>query len=144
VGTFEREKTGISKCAVDILQYAISAKLMTAILQSIGSVGLFAANTTHICIYHFFLGDSERLDEVHEVVESFLHVQCAAFQEESLAVDLEFDNCEGVVSFDFLQFLGIGLEELEGFGVKTNSIEEVIINSSPDLLLYLLNLITFH
>ena len=32
VGTFEREKTGISKSAVHVLQYAISAKLMAAIL----------------------------------------------------------------------------------------------------------------
>lgn len=81
---------------------------------------------------------------MHEVVESFLNVQRAAFQKKSLAVDLKLNYCEDVVSFNFLQFLGIGLEELECFGVKTNSIEEVIINSSSNLLLYLLDLIVFH
>ena len=78
----------ISKNAVDVLNDAGPAEFMAAILQSVRSVGLIAADHAHIRVDHLFLSDCQGLDEVHQEIKGFLDVQCASFQEESHCVSL--------------------------------------------------------
>jgi hypothetical protein len=57
MGAFQGEHSDVSQCAVYGLGQAVSAELMSTALQSVRSMGLFAADTADVSIDHFFFGN---------------------------------------------------------------------------------------
>ena len=86
--TLDGKERIISKNAVDVLNDAGPTEFMTAILQSVRSVGLVAADHAYICVDHLLFSYCQGLDEVHQEIEGFLDIQCTSFQEESHCVSL--------------------------------------------------------
>lgn len=87
------------------------------------------ADAADISIDEFLIYFSQRLNEVHEVVEGLLDIEGASFQQQGRAVGFNLNQPQQISALDLVHFTGVGLEEFEGFSIERDPVEEVVLHS---------------
>lgn len=126
--TPNREHRVVAQNGGDIIQETAPAELVAAGLEAVGTVRLSTADAADISIDEFLIYFSQRLNEVHEVVEGLLDIEGASFQQQGRAVGFNLNQPQQVSALDLVDFTGVGLEEFEGFSIERDPVEEVVLD----------------
>ncbi len=86
---FNREHIHITKSHGYGIMNALDAKFVATELQAISSCGFLAADSTNICVYDLLLGNTQGLDQMHQVVEGLLHFISAAFENQTFTCSIQ-------------------------------------------------------
>jgi hypothetical protein len=128
VRTPYREHRVVAQNGGDIIQETAPAELVAAGLEAVGTVRFSTADAADISIDEFLIYFSQRLNEVHEVVEGLLDIEGASFQQQGCAVGFNLNQPQQISALDLVDFTGVGLEEFEGFSIERDPVEEVVLD----------------